>query len=459
MKDRPDTASVVTSTGRTVINLTDSDMRFLFGEREADGAGAESMLPRAFKGVVEYSGAGAHLRKLGFDPADFPDDAVPVHAFPESLRLPEGQFAFDLISFVLSMFAEKKAEDERFEKATDRWRKVPDRVSGYIPADAGSIRWTMMSKNLMKPFDFDRMPPEEGQARVSDAIGASYSYLATPFFIPAAVALDVVTGAPLEPMRWQDIRLPARHVMVFHDGVPLTVVAGDDDTVEAYAAGNGLIRRDALLLGALIAADDDLAVDHSLAFLILAKPTAQCLPSGKPVYSWRPIPVPMAVDSAAANVLWNYAALLSWEDWSLPPAVPDARGKSGSRGHLRGIARSPEGQRGAFHGVRVLNYRPPGADSLKDAEPHEKRPGRELRYQHDRRAHYRYRVRVGIRDENDRLVGPVFGPNAVEGVTFTRRPKFIRRKTVREDLPERPQPEERVYRVSGTVQRGGGVAG
>lgn len=443
---------------RTPINLTDSDTRFLFGEHVDQQAEVQDagMLPRAFKRVVEDSGAGAHLRKLGVDPADFPDDAVPVHAVLDALKDLEG--ALDLISFVMTMFAAKKGEDERFEKATDRWRKVPDRVSGYVPADAGSIRWTMMSRGLMSPFDFERQHQENGLARVSDAIGAAYSYLSTPFFIPASVALDAVTGTPPPPMRWQDIRLPGRYSMVFHDGVPLTVVAGDDDTVEAYAEDNGLVREDTLLLGALIAADDDLAVDHSLAFLILAKPTVQRYPSGKPVYSWRPIPVPMDVDSGAANVLWNYAALLSWEDWRLPPATPRARGKSGSRSHLRAIARSPEGERGAFHGVRVLNYRPPGADALGDAEPHEKRSGRGLRYQHDRRAHWRWRVRVGIRDEHDRLVGAVLGPDAIEGVTFVRSPRWIRRKTVREDLPERPQAGETVYRVPGAVRRGEGVA-
>jgi hypothetical protein len=167
----------------------------------------------------------------------------------------------------------------------------------------------------------------------------------------------------------------------------------------------------------------------------------------------------MAVDSAAANVLWNYAALLSWEDWSLPPAMPSVRGKPGSRPYRRALARSPEAKQGAFHRVRVLNYRPPGADALGDAEPHEKRPGRGLRYQHDRRAHWRWRVRVGIRDENDRLVGPVFGPDAVEGVTFMRSPKWIRRKTVREDLPERPQAGETVYRLPGAVRRGAGAGG
>jgi hypothetical protein len=52
----------------------------------------------------------------------------------------------------------------------------------------------------------------------------------------------------------------------------------------------------------------------------------------------------------------------------------------------------------------------------------------------------------------------VFGPDAIEGVTFVRSPKWIRRKTVREDLPERPQSGETVYRVPGAVRRGDGAA-
>ncbi|MDL4813121.1 hypothetical protein [Actinomadura opuntiae] len=60
-------------------------------------------------------------------------------------------------------------------------------------------------------------------------------------------------------------------------------------------------------------------------------------------------------------------------------------------------------------------------------------------------------MRVGFRDADDRLVGPVYKDGAIEGVTFERRTKFIRPLTVREDLP--PKPGTTVYRVPRNVQR------
>lgn len=170
------------------------------------------------------------------------------------------------------------------------------------------------------------------------------------------------------------------------------------------------------------------------------------------LYGWRAVPLSLEYSSPASETLWNYAALLAWEDWGVPEKVPQTRGKEKSRGYYRTIARSPEGERGAYQGVRVLAYRPPTIRELQDVEDSGDKPRRELRYQHERRSYWKPRVRVGIRDENDRLVGPVYGPDAIEGVTFVRQGKLIPRSIVRGDLPERPE-EEIVYRIPGTIQR------
>jgi hypothetical protein len=54
-------------------------------------------------------------------------------------------------------------------------------------------------------------------------------------------------------------------------------------------------------------------------------------------------------------------------------------------------------------------------------------------------------VRIGIRDSDGRLVGPVYKDGAVEGLTFTRERRFFPRARVRPDLPLAPTTP--VYRI------------
>jgi hypothetical protein len=160
----------------------------------------------------------------------------------------------------------------------------------------------------------------------------------------------------------------------------------------------------------------------------------------------------MRISSPATDVLWNYAALLAWENWGVPAKIPATGGKEKSRGYYRAAARSLEGERGGYQGVRVLDYRPPTLKEVREAEETGTAPRREFKYKHERRSYWKPRVRIGIRDENGKLVGPVNGPDAVEGVTFERQGRLIPRSIVREDLPERPK-AEKVYRIPGTVRR------
>ncbi|MFF7146260.1 hypothetical protein ACFZB5_34660 [Streptomyces nodosus] len=54
-------------------------------------------------------------------------------------------------------------------------------------------------------------------------------------------------------------------------------------------------------------------------------------------------------------------------------------------------------------------------------------------------------MRIGIRDTDGRLVGPVYKGGAVEGLTFSRERRFFPRARVRPDLPLAPTTP--VYRI------------
>lgn len=433
--------------------LADGDYRFIYGAPEAEvrAWGKNESLPHAFKRALKDSGAADILSQMHVDVDKFPTDAMPVGFSPDwakGLAGPDQEVNIDLMSLLTHRFAERKALDEQYEKATNRWRETPDRVKGYVPGDAGSWRWTLMAKDVMEPWDYDSdFDAVDLERRNTAAIGASYAYLGTPFFIPARRVLDVVTATPPSRSQRSEIRLPERYVSIFHDGVPVPLLAGTDDEIDIFEGSNRLTREDSLLIGGVLAANDDMTLDTEIAFMIVASPGDD----GKG-YGWRAVPVPLKFSSPATDVFWNYAALLAWEDWGVPAKLPQFRQTMGVRERMRKIAHSPEGERGAYHGVRVLDYRPPTLKELRAAEEAEGRPRREMKYSHKRRSYWKPRVRIGIRDENDQLVGAVYGPSAIEGETFERKGKLIPRSVVREDLPEKPKAET-VYRIPGTIQR------
>lgn len=135
------------------LDLTDEDTTFLFGqplnELPADGP----TFGRLWNRTLADAGVGAELSKVGMSLADLPDDGATVTCVPDATGT-----GIDVVSLLLGQFADRKAADQRYEHATNRWRKIPDRTSGYIPADAGSIRWTMMPASRMP----DRIPHPEG---------------------------------------------------------------------------------------------------------------------------------------------------------------------------------------------------------------------------------------------------------------------------------------------------------
>ncbi|MGW0061363.1 hypothetical protein ACWDTT_15735, partial [Streptosporangium sandarakinum] len=382
--------------------------------------------------------------RMGVTLEELPEDRVTLFVTPAEMRVGNIHIAVDLPGLLAQTFRPAWEADRRFEQASDRWRKQMDRVSGYIPSDVGSIRWSVLPADLFEEWRYDQASEYASALRVNHAQGAAWAYMATPHFIPADLALDVVTATPPPPEARSEIRLPSRYCLLVHDGVPLPVISGDEPGIDAWET-NALIHDQALLLGAVLAANDDGSLFEQRAYLIIARPDPR-----RGIYGWQTVMVPHG-DHAAGRVLLNYASLLSWEGWAAPPELPTTgRGKPGSRNQLKKLARTPEAAQGAWHGVRVLDYRPPAEDAVE--RPATRGSGRQLRYQSKRRGYWKPRVRYGIRDENGQLVGPVYKDGAIEGETYVRVRRFIRRTVVRDDLPE--PPSETVYKVPSGVRRG-----
>lgn len=421
---------------------SDEDSAFLFGAPVADMLSIPYDAGRTWKRTLTDAGIEGELNQLDMSLSDLPDDKVAVELFPEKTMIGTISVGLDVPAMLVKQFEDARSGDERFEKASDRWKKAPDRVQGYVPADAGSIRWSLAPHRLLEGLVYDRMHPADIEMRVRDAECAAWAYMGVPHFIPADLALDVVTAEPPDAEARREIRLPHRYVMVFHDGVPVPVVLGDDDRVDAFG-DHTVVTDETLVIGALLSADGDGTLFPDAAFLLVARRD----PNGW--YAWQGVRVPFG-DHPAGRVLYNYAALLSWEGWAPPPKLPvSPKGKAGSANQLKKAARTAEAQAGGWHGVHVLDYRPPAP---AESKPGGKGTGRPRQYQSVRRAHWTRRTRYGIRDEHDQLIGRVYGPDAVEGQTFVRIRKFIRRSVVREDLPQRPD-DLTVYRLPGTARQ------
>ncbi|MFE4512614.1 hypothetical protein ACFRMQ_00240 [Kitasatospora sp. NPDC056783] len=156
----------------------------------------------------------------------------------------------------------------------------------------------------------------------------------------------------------------------------------------------------------------------------------------------------------AGRLLYSYAAQLAWARWlnAPEPPTPTTSGKPGSANGLKRLARDPAVKAGALHRMRVLDYTPPPDEAATPRDP--SGTGTPLTHSTTRRAYWKPGVRIGIRDAAGNFVGPVYKDDAVEGKTYTKERRWIRRTTVRPDLP--PSPDRPVYRVTDTGTRPAG---
>ncbi|MEU8762705.1 hypothetical protein [Streptomyces sp. NPDC048659] len=344
------------------------------------------------------------------------------------------------------------------------------RGHGLEPGDAASIRFRSLN-----PATADGQPLQGGREREAerflDLQMMLAVYTAAPYFVPASEAFDAATG--LRPETGARLRLTAETVMVFHDGVPLPAVIADDGDLHAHATAHYGAGHDTLfdgeplvMGGVLLAHPDDgsdtaLLLDPLQGWLVVANRV-----NGQYAWAMHPVHRLDANPGPAARVLRNYAALNVLEDWDTPPPVPgQARASGKSRKNrlpaarrrqrqLEQAARTPQARAGALLGVRVLRFTAPPHQA--PALPPPRTPGSSGRaaaqYQGGRRAHWTRNTRVHLPGEHGRPSGPVYGPDAVEGTTFTRRRTRVKGTWINEHLPPRPGPSP-IYAVDPRLAR------
>lgn len=369
----------------------------------------------------------------------------------------KGGQAEDLVRLIPWVLEGKIVGDTIYEDAAQRREQVTS-GHGLQPGDAASLRFRSTSSRVAQGTSPD--PGGENEiARCFELLELMAMYSAQPHFIPAHSAFDAVTGLPPEP--GAQLRLTAEAVLVFHDGVPLPAVIADDETLHAHATAHfgadddHLFGASPLVMGGVLLArpddgsDQSLLLDPLIGWLIIAH-RAQ---NGRYTWAMHMVGQLDTNPGPAARVLRNYAAMNSLEGWDTPPRVPgQARptGKSRKKGRppaaerrqqqMEQAARTPQARAGALLGVRVLTFTAPAhqpapAPPAAAAEGTGRAPAQ---YRDWRRAHWTRNTRVRLLDEHGRPSGPVYGPDAIEGVTFTRRRTRVKGTWINEHLPPRP---------------------
>ncbi|MGW6202053.1 hypothetical protein ACWF9B_00130 [Streptomyces sp. NPDC055089] len=376
--------------------------------------------------VVSECGAAGRLEaEHGILWDELPHEAKIVLA----LRAEDGQ-VLDVAEATLGTRIEDWQREARYARIH---RRLPDDLLGLVPADVGALRSGLLTASDFRPQAYaSRQPGMEGMERMVRALTGTAAYLADAHMIPAGLAVDVVTSASLPTELRAALRLPAPWSLVTHEPVSLTAAQADDAELAKLVDAGECAGRQPAIIGALLAAHEDYTLDTTAGFLLL---TAV---DGDSHRYWM-LQHTAYGDHAGGRVLYGYAAQLAFARWLQPPALPapGPGSRPDSRSALARIARSEAGQAGAWHDVRVLDCTPP-PENTPDMRNEPTGAGRPLTASTFRRAHWKPGVRIGIRDSCGRLVGPVYKQDALEGVTFTRQPRFFPRSRIRPDLPLAP---------------------
>ncbi|MEU9348964.1 hypothetical protein AB0D74_47980 [Streptomyces sp. NPDC048278] len=374
-----------------------------------------------------------------------------------AVRLADGGL-HDLLEFIPWLLRHNVLDDLAYEADSGRAYQV-DTAQGFEPGDAALLRVRCVSPAALNAHPLHEDIEDAALTRVHEMLALMATYTAVTHFIPATAAFDAATGLPPEPQT--ELRLPAETVFVFHDGIPLPAVTTDDAALHAHVTARFDITPDTenltvfdgnpLIVGGVLmghpddGTDQAHLLDQDLGWLIIA----QRADHGKRHFFLAPI-THLENAGPAARTLRNYAALLALEGWDVPPPLPGRARPAGKGKKNRGLspaerrrrARTPQARAGALLGVRSLTT-PPHQPALpaQQTSGSADEPGRApAQYRDWRRAHFTRNTRVHLLDEHDRPSGPVYGPDAVEGVTFTRRRTWVRGTWVNEHLPPRPSP-------------------
>ncbi len=365
----------------------------------------------------------------------------------------------DLLQLVPWLLRHKVAEDRAYETDSGRALQVTG-AQGLEAGDAALVRHRCVSPAALNPASAGDI---EGGAltRVCLLMTLMATYTAVPHFIPASAAFDAATGLPPEPET--ELRLPAETVRVFHDGIPLPAVTADDAALQAHASArfsavsdgpvDPLFDREPLIVGGVLmghpddGTEGDHLLDEDLGWLMIARR------EDDGTHHFFQMPVTHLENTGpAARILRNYAALLALEGWDVPPPMP-GRTRPGGKGKKNGApspaerrrrAQTPQARAGALLRVRSLTappHRPAlpaqAADTASRA-PAQYRDWRRAYFTRNTRRHLLDADGRPVLDEHGRPSGPVYGPDAVEDVTFTRRRTWVRGTWINEHLPPRP---------------------
>ncbi|MFD7552483.1 hypothetical protein [Streptomyces sp. NPDC059816] len=385
------------------------------------------------------------------------------------VRLADGRDC-DVLELIPWLLRHDFADDRAYEADTGRGNLV-GRARNLAPGDAALLRSWSVSPEAMSGRPLRGDSKDEAVTRVHQMLALMAAYTAWPHFIPAAAAFDAATGLPPGPDA--ELRLPAEAALVFHDGIPLPAVTADDATLHAHIAAMAsdaervtFFDRNPLIVGGLLLGhpdddtDDTYLLDQDQGWLIITVRADD----GQNEFTLLPV-THLERSSPAARVLSNYAALLSLQGWDVPPPLPGrarssgkGKGKKGrgmSPAERRRRARTPQALAGALLRVRSLSA-PPHQPALpaQSAPAPASEPGTPTaQYREWRRAHFTRNTRVHLLDDHGLPSGPVYGPEAIEGVTFTRRRTWVRGTWVNEHLPPRPGPAP-VYALDPRLTRG-----
>lgn len=187
---------------------------FLLGPGAGPGRSGswDEQLAVLWKRVVAECGAAQRLadeHDIDWELAPHESKAVLALCGPDDVVV-------DVAAAALATQQEQWELERRFARIH---RRLPSDLSGLVPADVGALRSGLLDE---QDFRASTYAVQQYQAvRWLRALTGTAAYLSAAHMVPAPLALDVVTTAPLDEPTRDALRLPAPWSLITHDAVPL----------------------------------------------------------------------------------------------------------------------------------------------------------------------------------------------------------------------------------------------